>query len=63
MGLFGHRCGACGARFRSEADLMNHEQLAHSDPGYDCRRCGVTFPSMEEMRTHLQREHGYGGRR
>ena len=62
MGLFRRvRCGTCGKKFPSGAELMNHEQLAHGDgPQYDCKECGESFDGMEAMRSHLQRRHSYG---
>ncbi len=64
MGLFKkHHCNKCDAKFRQQEELMQHEQLIHSDKMYDCKECNKNFASMEEMRTHLQRYHSYSGTR
>jgi len=58
------RCDKCGVRFRQQEELMQHEQVTHSDNKvYDCKQCNLDFSSMEEMRSHLQRYHTYRGER
>ena len=55
-------CDACGRKFASDEDLMNHKQVFHGkNLEYDCQACGMHFSSMESMRAHLQREHKYTG--
>lgn len=59
-----YRCDKCGIKFRQQEELMQHEQITHSDNKiYDCNQCGQNFSSMEEMRTHLQRFHTYTGKK
>ncbi|TLX84347.1 MAG: hypothetical protein E6K98_02910 [Thaumarchaeota archaeon] len=57
-------CNKCGRKFRQQEELMQHEQVTHSDNQlYDCKQCNLNFSSMEEMRTHIQRFHTYEGKR
>ena len=59
-----YKCDKCDVKFRQKEDLMQHEQIVHSDNKvYDCRKCNQNFSSMEEMRTHIQRFHSYRGTR
>ena len=57
-----HKCEKCGKKFKQQEELMQHEQLEHSNNLYDCKQCKLYFSSMEEMRTHLQRFHSYRGK-
>ena len=57
------KCDVCGAKFRQQEYLMQHQQLYHSEKAYDCKMCNQNFPSMEAMRTHMQRFHTYRGKR
>ena len=55
-----NRCNICEKKFSKIEELMNHQQIMHSNElKYDCKKCNEFFSSMEEMRTHLQKYHSY----
>jgi len=55
------KCKQCQKKFRQQEELMQHEQVVHSDDMYDCKECNQFFSSMEQMRTHIQRYHSFKG--
>lgn len=69
MGLFGKKfeCKACGTKFKSEAELMEHgrthmagkqQQEDHSThEHFSCKACGATFHSEPELKQHGQTYH------
>ncbi|AFU58912.1 zinc finger C2H2 domain-containing protein [Candidatus Nitrososphaera gargensis Ga9.2] len=66
MELFGKKveCKACGAKFKSEEELMEHGKMHmgethdHSDhEHFACKACGVTFHSEVELKEHGQKHH------
>ncbi len=64
MGLFGkkYKCEACGAKFDSEAKLMEHNKMAHMQAtqqmgSFKCGSCGATFKSQAELMEHSNKAH------
>jgi len=59
-----HKCNGCNLSFRRIEELMQHNQLNHSDPnGYECRICKRFFDGMEQMRRHIRQIHPYRGKK
>ncbi|MBI3022368.1 MAG: C2H2-type zinc finger protein [Thaumarchaeota archaeon] len=65
MGLFGkkYKCEACGAKFDSEAKLMEHSKTTHMQASaqqmssFKCNTCGATFKSQAELMEHSTKAH------
>lgn len=66
MGWFGKKfkCDACGTKFKSEAELMDHakshKMAAENDTGsglFPCATCMEEFESKGELQDHIKQFH------
>lgn len=67
MGWFGKKfkCEACGAKFKTEAELADHAKThktaaAENDTGsglFPCDQCMEEFESKGELQDHLKQFH------
>jgi len=60
-----YKCDACGAKFSTETELMEH-QKTHTMSGqsaskqvqqFKCKTCGMMFDSQPDLAEHTKRAH------
>ena len=60
-----YKCDACGAKFSTESELMEHKKT-HMMPGqststqvqqFKCKTCGMVFDSQPDLAEHTKRAH------
>ena len=51
-------CKLCEKEFRTESELLVHEELDHKRSKFSCTECARIFPSSRRMQDHMQYQHG-----